>query len=84
MPEKKISYLSRTYDDYKNDSNWEHYKDNMVAMAGNNQIIYKTTDNQKIEIEGDDTNPISSNKYFTNYGLIEFKNKIVSLNKKAS
>ena len=71
-----------TYDDYKNDSNWEHYKDNMVAMAGNNQIIYKTTDNKIIEIEGDDTNPIRSNKYFTNYGLIEFKNKIVSLNKK--
>ena len=75
-------FRADSFDTYKSDSNWKHYIDNMVMMAENNQIIYTTIDNKKIEVKNDDTNPIISNQYFTNYGLIEFKNKIVSLNQK--
>ena len=67
-------------DMYKSATNWSHYSKYMTKMAQPNQIIYKTNDNNIIEVNSDESNPIKFNSYFTNYGVIEFTNNVKSLN----
>jgi hypothetical protein len=67
---------------YKEDEYWSHYIDNMIMMVDDKQIIYTTNNNSIIEVGEDIADQIVKNEYYTNYGLIEFKDKITSLNQK--
>ena len=58
---------------YKTDDNWSEYKDYMIQLPENNQIIYTTNNNEKIDTNNISIDGISiSNEYNTNYGIIEF------------
>ena len=67
-------------DIYKSATNWSHYSKYMTKISQPNQIIYKTNDNNIIEVNSDESNPIKFNSYFANYGVIEFENNVKSLN----
>ena len=58
------------YETYINDINWQHYKDYMLIMVQNNQIIYKSDNNEVIQTT--EKYSYVSNVYKNNlYGLIE-------------
>ena len=73
-------FKAEVLDMYKSATNWSHYSKYMTKMAQPNQIIYKTNDNNIIEVNSDESNPIKFNSYFTNYGVIEFTENVKSLN----
>lgn len=67
---------------YKEDEYWSHYIDNMIMMVDEKQIVYTTNNNSIIEVDENIADQIVKNEYYTNYGLMEFKDKITSLNQK--
>ena len=73
-------------DKYKKDRYWNYYKDYMMALAQNNQILYTTNDKEPINIDEYNTKPTTTNtavnKKLTNsnYIIMEFKNKVDNLN----
>ena len=73
-------------DKYKKDRYWNYYKDYMMALAQNNQILYTTNDKEPINIDEYNTKPTTTNtavnKNLTNsnYIIMEFKNKVDNLN----
>lgn len=73
-------FKAEVLDTYKSATNWSHYSKYMTKIAQPNQIIYKTNDNNIIEVNCDEYNSIKFNSYFTNYGVIEFENNVKSLN----
>ena len=75
-------FRAEVLDTYKSATNWSHYSKYMTKIDQPNQIIYKTNDNNIIKVNCDESNSIRSNSYFTNsnYGVIEFEQKVKSLN----
>ena len=76
---------------YESDSKWSVYKDYMVKLPGSNQILYTTSNNIIIDIDGDSDYSdsdyysqygISSHKYVNNTGSIVFEKNIAELNQK--
>lgn len=68
---------------YQEDPIWKHYINNIIIIPDDNQIVYKTNNNQEIDISSynDSENPIISNTYTEyGYGLINFEKKIEYLN----
>ena len=62
------------FDDYEKDSNWDGY--NKVKMVQNNQIIYTTTNGEKVNINAN----VVENEYKNGYGLIKFNESVETLN----
>ena len=78
---KTVFYFTpKELEKYKQNTNWSHYINNMVMMVENNQIIYTTNDNVKINTSSELSSLIKEHEYFTSYGLIEFKEALISLN----
>lgn len=73
-------FKADSFDKYKEDSKWNHYADNMKMTIQDNQIIYTTNNNEIISINNNDSNPITKNEYYINYGLLEFESKLTSFN----
>lgn len=71
-----------TIESYKEDEYWSHYIDNMMMIVGEKQIVYTTNNNSIIEVDETIADQIVKNEYYTNFGLMEFKDKITSLNQK--
>lgn len=70
------------FDKYANDDpQWSVYKDYMVKLPGDNQILYTTVDNEVINIDKSKYG-ISSNEYVNNTGSILFENIVTTLNQK--
>lgn len=76
---------------YESDTNWSVYKDYMVKLPGSNQILYTTSNNIIIDIDGDSDYSdsdyysqygISSHKYVNNTGSIVFEKNVAELNQK--
>lgn len=65
--------------DYSDDEKWSHYLGHMIPMANSQEIIYRTTDNERIE--GIVNEHIKKHFYDgkSKYGLIIFDNDITSL-----
>lgn len=71
-------------DKYKTDQYWKYYKDYMMTLAQNNQILYTTNNEEPINIEEYNNNSTTTNTAVnlksTNYIIMEFKNKVDNLN----
>lgn len=69
-------------DKYKTDRFWMYYKDYMMTLAQNNQILYTTKDKEPINIdEYNKTNTnTAKNRKLTNYIIMEFEKKVDDLN----
>ena len=72
-------FRADTIDKYKSDKYWKEYRDNMVIMPKNNQIIYNTNDGNLIEVSDSYKDIVTIHKKFDKYVLLEFTNKIQSL-----
>jgi hypothetical protein len=70
----KFYVPANLYERYKNDPTWKPYWDNIFQMVNDNQIIYTTSDNKKIE-GIDDIDYITKHAY----GLIEFNSTVLKL-----
>ena len=78
----KFYFNASEYHIYKENPTWQHYINNMIMMVKSDQIIYTTIDKTQVNINDDIANLISKNEYYenSNYGILEFKNTIESLN----
>lgn len=74
---------------YYDNENWSVYQDYMVKLPGENQILYTTSNNIIIDIDGDSDYSdsdyysqygISSHKYVNNTGSIVFEKSVTKLN----
>lgn len=75
------------FDKYTNEKDapqWSVYKDYMVKLPGENQILYTTIkeNNEEINVDGSKYGGISSHEYANNTGLIEFNESVAELNQK--
>lgn len=72
-------------ENYKNDENWGIYKDNMVPLVRNNQLLYKSDRNELNNINDGIINLIDEEKCIyndtTKIGCIQFNEKVTSLSK---
>lgn len=77
----KFYFNASEYHIYEENPTWQHYINNMIMMVKSDQIIYTTTNKTQVNINDDVTNLISKNEYYenSNYGILEFKNTIESL-----
>lgn len=78
----KFLFRADTISSYKTATNWSHFSKNMIMMAQPNHIIYTTNNNSKITIPSTIPSDTYTHTYntSTNFGLIEFNDKIESLN----
>lgn len=75
-----INAIDDTSNDYhENWKCWEHYRDNIIMMAKNNQIIYTTLDNNIADIYP--YYEVTNNNKSNNVCIIDFKNIIQTLDK---
>lgn len=63
--------------DYTENEQWSYYKDYIIPIANSKQILYRSTNNAKIEGINDEN--ISDHTYIGKYGIIEFKDELTSL-----
>jgi hypothetical protein len=63
-----------TYKEIRDDLNWNLYKDYMVSIPNEYQIIYKSNNGQAIYVDG-----AESNNYYLTYGLLKFRKTVSSL-----
>lgn len=60
------------YESYISNDKWVVYKDNIIKMIQDNQILYITSDNAQVTPENSNNDKYTNN-YSDGYGLIEFK-----------
>lgn len=63
-------------EDYKNDIYWSHYATNMLPFVEENQIFYRTNNNERVSDTWENYIEINNHEYSNTHGIIDFASTV--------